>query len=66
LVLFDAKTVRDTATFADPIRPADGIVAVWVNGVLSYWQGSPSGDRAGRFLPREHGFPYTCVAEDAR
>jgi N-acyl-D-amino-acid deacylase len=66
LVLFDAKTVRDMATFADPIRPAVGIVAVWVNGVLSYWQGSPWGDRAGRFLPREHGFPYARVAEDTR
>src|SRR5215208_6533572 len=35
LVLFDPDTVRDVATFTDPQRPAEGIAAVWVNGVLS-------------------------------
>jgi N-acyl-D-aspartate/D-glutamate deacylase len=52
LVLFNAETIRDTATFTDPIRPAEGIAAVWVNGVLSYCDGSPIGERSGRFLPR--------------
>jgi N-acyl-D-amino-acid deacylase len=52
LVLFDPETVRDAATFADPLLPAQGIEAVWVNGVLSYRDGSPTGRRAGRFLPR--------------
>ena len=48
LVLFDPAKVRDVATFEDPVRPAEGIVAVWVNGVHAY----PNGNRAGRFLPR--------------
>lgn len=52
LVLFDPETILDTATFADPIRPAKGIAAVWVNGVLSYTAKGATGDRAGRFLPR--------------
>ncbi|HEY2466583.1 MAG TPA: D-aminoacylase [Terracidiphilus sp.] len=52
LVLFDAGTIRDTATFADPIRPARGISAVWVNGALSYTAQGLTGNRAGRFLPR--------------
>lgn len=52
LVLFDPETVIDTATFSDPIRPAHGIAAVWVNGVLSYATDGATGDRAGRFLPR--------------
>jgi N-acyl-D-amino-acid deacylase len=52
LVLFDADTVRDTASFADPIRAAEGIQAVWVNGVLSYQDQIPTGERAGKFLPR--------------
>lgn len=52
LVLFDPKTIRDTATFADPIRPAVGIHSVWVNGVLSYTAQGLTGSRAGRFLPR--------------
>jgi N-acyl-D-amino-acid deacylase len=53
LVLFDADTVRDVATFAEPARPAQGIEAVWVNGVLSYWDGSLCGENAGQFLPRQ-------------
>ena len=54
LVLFDADTIVDTATFTDPIRPAAGIVSVWVNGVLSYTARGSTGKRAGRFLPRTH------------
>jgi len=52
LVLFDPKTILDTATFEDPIRPAEGIKSVWVNGVMSYTQEGAAGTRAGRFLPR--------------
>ena len=52
LVLFDADKIHDTATFADPIRPAQGINAVWVNGTLSYTAQGLTGNRAGRFLPR--------------
>jgi N-acyl-D-amino-acid deacylase len=52
LVLFNPETVRDVATFSDPMRPSDGIEKVWVNGVLSYTNAGPTGERAGRFLPR--------------
>jgi len=52
LVLFDPETIIDTATFSDPIRPAEGITAVWVNGVLSYTNEGATGNRGGRFLPR--------------
>ena len=52
LVLFDPATIMDTATYDDPIRPAAGIVAVWVNGALSYTANGATGVRAGRFLPR--------------
>jgi N-acyl-D-aspartate/D-glutamate deacylase len=52
LVLFDPETIIDTATFADPIRPARGIEGVWVNGVLSWTREGATGERAGRFLPR--------------
>ena len=52
LVLFDPDTIHDTATFADPTRPAHGITAVWVNGTLSYTSQGLTGNRAGRFLPR--------------
>lgn len=53
LVLFDATRIIDTATFADPIRPAAGIVAVWVNGTHSYSASAPTNSRAGRFLSRQ-------------
>jgi N-acyl-D-aspartate/D-glutamate deacylase len=52
LVLFDPEKIIDTATFSNPICAAGGIVAVWVNGVLSYKDGHATGQRAGRFLPR--------------
>jgi N-acyl-D-aspartate/D-glutamate deacylase len=52
LVLFDADTVSDTATFVDPVRPATGIDAVWVNGTLSYEKQASIGERAGRFISR--------------
>lgn len=53
LVLFNPETVRDTATFINPISAAEGITAVWVNGVLSYREGASTGQRGGRFLPRQ-------------
>lgn len=52
LVLFNPDTVIDRATFADPVQAAAGIEAVWVNGVLSYRHGEATGERAGRWLPR--------------
>jgi N-acyl-D-amino-acid deacylase len=52
LVLFDAKTIADTATFADPVRAAKGIESVWVNGVLSYTAKGARERRGGRFLAR--------------
>ena len=52
LVLFDPETIIDTATFSDPIRPAQGIAAVWVNGVLTYTTDGATGARGGCFLRR--------------
>lgn len=52
LVLFDAATIRDAASFTDPMQPAEGIAAVWVNGELAWQQRQATGVRAGRFLPR--------------
>ena len=45
LVLFDAAKIKDTATYADPKRAAEGIHAVYVNG-----QPALEGARAGRIL----------------
>jgi len=53
LVVFDPDSVIDRATFADPMRLADGIDAVIVGGTLTYRERRPTGHRAGRFLHRE-------------
>jgi N-acyl-D-amino-acid deacylase len=52
LVLFDPMTIADSATYSDPVKPAIGIKAVWVNGTLSYTAEGANGNRAGRFLAR--------------
>lgn len=62
LVLFDAATVHDTASFHAPVQPAQGIVAVWVNGTLSWQHTAPTGNRAGRFLPRTRDIRTTFPA----
>ncbi len=53
LVLFDPEKIVDMATFSDPMRPAVGIERVWVNGTLSYTCEGSTGNRSGRFLPRD-------------
>ena len=50
LVLFDPKTVNDTATFDDPKQQAQGISHVVVNGVCAIEDGRPTGHLAGRAL----------------
>lgn len=50
LVLFDAARIADRATYEAPAQPADGIVAVWVNGALAWRGGAPTGRRAGAVL----------------
>lgn len=52
LTLFDPESILDTATFAEPKQPAQGIAEVWVNGALAYTAQGSTGQRAGRFLPR--------------
>jgi N-acyl-D-amino-acid deacylase len=50
VVVFDAKTIRDTATYEDPHHYADGIRHVLINGELVVSNGAPTGVLAGRAL----------------
>ena len=50
LVLFDPDTVIDRATFAHPFALSTGIEKVFVNGVLTWDAGKPTGARSGYFL----------------
>jgi len=52
LVLFDAATVIDSATFTNPAEPAAGIAQVFVNGKRVCQNGAPTGARPGRGLRR--------------
>jgi N-acyl-D-amino-acid deacylase len=53
LVVFDPATVRDTATYAEPHRYAEGIRHVLVNGAPTVRDGAHTGARAGRVLRRQ-------------
>jgi N-acyl-D-amino-acid deacylase len=50
VVVFDAGTVTDLATFEDPHRYPAGIAHVFVNGVAVVDQGAHTGARPGRVL----------------
>ncbi len=50
LVLFDADTIADNATFDRPKAPASGIQMVMVNGRTVWHDGAHTGDRPGRAL----------------
>jgi N-acyl-D-amino-acid deacylase len=53
LCVFDAETVIDRATFAEPTLPAAGIEHVFVNGSPVWSEGRPTGERPGRALRRQ-------------
>ncbi len=50
LVLFDAATVADNATYDDPQREPTGIACVIVNGQVAYEHGTHTGVGAGAML----------------
>ena len=50
LVIFDAATIREGATFDNPIQPATGIDRVFVNGTEVFAFGQKTGARPGRPL----------------
>ena len=52
IVLFDAATIRDAATYETPTRPAEGIHSVIVNGSITWQHGAHSGTRSGQVITR--------------
>jgi N-acyl-D-amino-acid deacylase len=53
ICVFDAASIRDSATFEEPTKPAIGIRHVFVNGRLALSGGKPTGTRAGDVLLRQ-------------
>ncbi|MGI9356513.1 MAG: N-acyl-D-amino-acid deacylase family protein [Rhizobiaceae bacterium] len=52
LVVFDAETIIDKATFENPTQMADGLDHVIVNGTIGWSHGGPTGTTGGRFIHR--------------
>lgn len=50
VVVFDPERIRDTATYEDSHRYAEGIVHVLVNGLLTIEDGEHTKERAGQVL----------------
>jgi N-acyl-D-amino-acid deacylase len=55
LVLFDADTIVDTATYDEPKREPVGVQCVVVNGAVVYEGGAHTGARPGRLLRYHEG-----------
>jgi N-acyl-D-amino-acid deacylase len=53
LTIFNPETVDEGASFTKPIAPAVGIDTVFVNGIVVWRDGKPSGARPGQVLRRE-------------
>lgn len=52
VALFDPETVGARSTYQEPSLPATGVEYVWVNGVLSFENGKPTGALAGKPLKK--------------
>lgn len=52
LVIFNADSIIDTATFEQPTEAAIGIDHVIVNGIIGWSHGQPTGNTAGVFVSR--------------
>jgi dihydroorotase/N-acyl-D-amino-acid deacylase len=50
LVIFDYERIQDKATFKQPHQYADGILYLWVNGVLTIENGKLTGKTGGKVL----------------
>lgn len=53
ITVFDPKTIKDTATYANPNQVSQGVDYVFVNGKLEYDRGKLTGILAGRPLRGE-------------
>ena len=57
VVIFDAQSTSDTATFEDPLNYPTGIHHVLVNGKVVVDEGQHTGAKPGRVLRRTNDLP---------
>lgn len=58
VVVFDAATVLDRASYEDPMQTSAGIDAVIVNGTLTWQDGQHLGARSGQVIMRANAKPH--------
>ena len=63
LAIFDANTIADKATYAQPHQYATGMVHVFVNGQQALKDGEHTGKFSGRFVKRD-GWQNQCSMTD--
>ena len=51
-MLLDPQTVKDNATIQNPTAVSDGIIKVWVNGVIVYENKQSTKKFPGKFVNR--------------
>ncbi len=66
VVVFDANTIIDHATYDNPAQPAEGVKHVIVNGVVALKDGAATGARGGRALLRSANMPSRPANADRR
>jgi len=54
MVLFDREEFQDRATFENSSVRSDGVIMVWVNGVVVYEKNQPTGATPGKVIKREN------------
>lgn len=54
LVLFDAKKVKDKATYTDPCRHPEGFEYIWVNGEAALYKGKETERLTGQVLRKNN------------
>ncbi len=57
VVVFDASTIIDHATYENPAQPSEGVKFAIVNGVIALRDGAATGRRGGRALLRSPNMP---------
>jgi len=50
IAVFDPQTIKDVATYSDPLHYSIGVKFVFVNGRPAVWDGSITDERPGRAL----------------
>ena len=53
LVVFDPTSIKDTATYAEPVSYPEGVIHVMVRGEMAVENSEITGVRAGRVVRRE-------------